>query len=117
MATSADLYQSMIPSSAFREHYSNLIKAIWSNPDLTKEIEENPSKLAQFGFEKTPAKVRFAVATGIPTTDGYEQQMTDWEKDASVTFYVPTKPRVDDSFLTTAGDSCCCCCCPCCCCT
>jgi|GEM_PF-3459322 len=117
MTGSASSYRNLVPDSAFREHYSNLIKAIWSDPGLSEEIEKDPSKLKQFGFTDIPTKVRFAVATGIPTEAGYDQQMHDVAEGGVVTFYIPSKPRMDDSFLTTAGDSCCCCCCPCCCCT
>lgn len=117
MKGSASSYQKLVPDSAFREHYSNLIKAIWTDPELTEAIVRDPSILKKYGFTSIPTAVRFATAIGIPTRAGYDQQMHDTKTDGVVTFYIPSKPSMDDSFLTTAGDSCCCCCCPCCCCT
>lgn len=109
-----------IPASNFRKAYSNLIKAIWVNPDIKDRVKSDPSKLREFGFQKVPSKVEFKDASGDPSQDGYEKQMEEWRKNGeggSVTFHVPPKPQAEDTATMTAADSCCCSCCPCCCCT
>jgi hypothetical protein len=111
-----DAYKDFVPESDFRSAYSELIKAIWTDPTIQKDIEDNPRLLKQeYNFPVAPKNVRFATAVGIPTADGYDGQQTDFTQNASgtVTIYVPPLPDFDQS--NAAKDvSICCCCCPCC---
>jgi hypothetical protein len=109
----------------FRISYSNLIKAIWADPSVEKNVSANPSLLLKYGFDHAPAHVQFLPAKGPDTAQGFDQLKTEFENPSNqkITFYIPPKPSQYQAPAGSAGgattqDSCCCCCsCPCCCCT
>lgn len=106
--------------SEFRAAYSKLIRAVWDDPGLTKQIQSDPGLLSSYGFTDTPTSVSFEDADGKATVAGYDDQMTD-AADKSVTFYIPPKPGLSaaagSSTAEMVGTDACCCCCPCCTCT
>jgi hypothetical protein len=107
-------------ATSFRTAYSNLIKAVWSDANVKKNIEANPALLSKYGFDKAPKAVRFVSATGTSNVVGYEQQQDALREVAgTVTIYVPPAPQAAaGSAHPVDGDvTACCCCCPCCTCT
>ena len=113
-----DIYKDFVPESDFRTCYSELVKAIWADPSIQRDIENNPRLLkSEHNFSTAPKRVRFATAVGLPTPEGFEGLQADFQ-DASgtVTIYVPPLPNMDES-LTEKDVTICCSCCPCCCCT
>jgi hypothetical protein len=113
-----DVYKDFVPESDFRTCYSDLVKAIWADPSIQRDIESNPRLLkTEYNFPIAPKRVRFATAVGLPTPEGYEGLQTDFSQDGgTVTIYVPPLPNMDES-LADKDVSICCSCCPCCCCT
>jgi hypothetical protein len=111
----------------FRIAYSNLIKAIWADPNVEREVSKDPKQLLKYGFDRDPppTQVGFAPTSGPDTAQGFDDLKKQFENTSNqkITFYIPPKPSQYKAPVGGAGgvatqDSCCCCCsCPCCCCT
>lgn len=104
--------------SDFRQAYSNLIRAVWEDDGVVKQIESDPGSLSKFGFTKIPKAVKVEKASGNASIAGYDDQMSG-ASGATATFYIPPKPSLGgapEGDVELGGDACCCCC-PCCTCT
>lgn len=95
MSESLEKYQNFVPKGDFRTAYSNLVRAVWKQPNLAAAIQSKPSALSEFGFTKIPKAVQLVTAVGIPTIDGYDNMMREFHSDVQevVTLVSPTPTR------------------------
>jgi hypothetical protein len=108
------------PESSFRDSYTNLILAIWQNPDLENQIMANPTLITQFGFTVVPQSIRFEPPGATVTPEEYEAYQAEFTADQAVTLHIPPQPIIQPGspgdFTTQNTGTIACCCTPCCCC-
>jgi hypothetical protein len=116
------------PKSSFRDSYTDLVLAIWEDPELENQITENPALITQYGFTVVPRSIRFEPPGATVNSEEYEAYMAEFAADKEVTLHIPQKPtivRIQPQYnVTREGEpikregndsvTLCCCCTPCC---
>jgi len=111
--------QGFVPAeSSFRDSYTNLVLAIWQNPDVENQITANPALITRFGFTVVPRSIRFEPPGATVTSEEYEAYQAEFTADEAVTLHIPQKPTIQPGQVVPLDTTTnvCCCCTPCCCC-
>jgi hypothetical protein len=104
------------PESPFRDSYTNLVLAIWQNPDLENQIVANPASITEYGFKVVPRSIRFEPPGETLTAEEYEAYQAEFTADEEVTLHIPQKPTIQPGGVVAQdgeGPTLCCCT-PCC---
>src|SRR4051794_30321194 len=75
-----------------RTVYCNVVRAVGADPTVREQIISDPSRLADYGFDSVPSRVKFTVAAGRTGLISYEAD----DGAAAVTIYMPTGDESHD---------------------
>jgi len=120
--------QTSVSIEDFWVRYSNLLVAVWSNPELKAQLSVTPVEILSAFDLPVPRDARVKIETDVDMeSPRYANQHEEWTSSAiapgprTYTLYIPNKPPGGMTYqdynapdTLQAGSNCCCSCCPCC---